>query len=258
MAQMNKTMTQIQKDILHLYEELEIYPKGQKIKCSNFSSCQRSLKNVDHKLFFSGWPYIGKHYAETTISGKKASVLVISMDLGGKGQPTSDFLLRQNEWSNAFLNKNNPHTGGTDSIIKFLVDGESPGKYVDQFALINAVKCSPETGDMKSVITNIMQNNCSHCLSAEIEVLKPNFIITQGYAKDMLKEVLQLNDSNCVETYTNENEERPIEIYVKKKITVVTMPHPARQKGLNWKSDDLPHYFIKALAKSKKIFHGKA
>lgn len=136
------------------------------------------------------WAYVGAQYGEARVSGRKARILVVSMDRSRlKNDPEHwTFLDVQKQFrSSAFArtqNGSNPHMRGTDCELECLLDTDtSPTDRCQQFALVNSVLCGrPAAGDdsTASVATPEMKINCRRQGERIIRALDPDIVIAQG------------------------------------------------------------------------------
>jgi len=246
----NSVITRIKR----LYKNLKIEPLPGNFNCDYYVECNRSLpKKLRKDIVAGNWPYIGVNYGKAKIAGKDCRILVVAMDQGGGGEAYGeDFETRQNEWYGAFFNRVNAHTGGTHLIVKHLVDNKNPEDFVAEFAHTNSVKCSPkkEMEQMKSESTAMMRKCCRNHLERELEIFKPDLIITEGRGpSDMLKDVLNLS---VADYQSRDNTTGKVcEVYEGQPI-VLAGPHPART--LKWKyGKSLPSWYRKAIDRVRKV-----
>jgi len=196
-------------------------------------------------MITGSWPYVGVHYGKALIQGKRVNILVVGMDAGGINDASTSFYKRQNEWRCAFEtaieNPVSPHPTGTSLLIRELVDQKQPARFARQFAFTNAVKCAP-IGNMTSRANRIMQAKCQHHLSKEIKALQPDLIITQGkYPEEMIQAIM-----NSYQIVSRSNR---YTIFRHSEILVLSVPHPARCRGLKWTKAVVPRYYRTAAAK---------
>jgi hypothetical protein len=170
------------------------------------------------------------------------------MDIGGHGEAHLwSFADAQREFRQAGETRRNPHMGGVALIMRHLVDDSDPRRIASQFALTNAVKCVEHTGTMSTKPSQLMIFECSHHLMAEIEVLKPDVIITQGsHPASTVSRLL-----GPAKTITFMDRGRATTVSRANNIILVTTPHPARQPGLKWSQGTLPDFFVAAVERAR-------
>lgn len=260
MRRVNSNINSAATAVERLYKDLKIEPLLGKFDCDHYEECRRSLKKQLGKDIIAGnWPYIGVDYGKAEIAGVRCRILLIAMDQGGIGEAEGlTFAERQGEWFEAFRSRVNAHTGGTSLIIRQLADDKSrhnPEPVLRAFAHTNSVKCSPkkERERMKSESTAIMRKCCRNHLERELEILKPDLIITEGKGPvGMLEDILGLSETNC-RSYEGREGIYSCKVYSGRPV-VLAVPHPARRKGLKWREGELPSYYLKAIDRVRKIF----
>ncbi len=248
MLHIDKRMTRLRHDVKKLYSELGIKPTKGSFRCNNFANCCRSLRiRKRQKVITGSWPYIGIDYGKAKVAGKKLRIIVIGMDAGGIDDVSRNFLHRQNEWRCAFENSiESPvsqHPTGTALMLKELVDDKRPNRFARQFVFINAVKCTPNNGEMTSGVKGSMCTACESILFREVHLLKPDIVITQGsYPREMIKKILKSNRKIF--------EKDGFLIYTSGNSIVLVAPHPTRH--IPWKQGLLPKQYGKAVDKVRK------
>ena len=260
MKKVNSNINPAAAAIKRLYKDLKIEPLLGKFDCDYYDECRKSLKKPLRKDIITGnWPYIGVDYGKAVIAGVRCRILVIAMDQGGFGEAEGlTFAERQSDWFEAFRSRVNAHTGGTSLIIQRLADNNSSDNtepVLSAFAHTNSVKCAPkkETEWMKSESTAIMRKCCRNHLERELEILKPDLIITEGNGPiTMLEDILELSEADC-RSYKDNESIYSCEVYSGQPV-VLAAPHPARKKGLKWREGELPPYYLKAIGRVRDIF----
>ena len=112
--------------------------------CEYFEACDRSVEPPISEGRRSDWAYVGCQYGEASVGGKPARVLFVAMDRPFKGgDHFLEYWRTQREWRDGARCRGNPHMGGVDAELEYLVeDGTSPDDRCRQFALVNAVSTS--------------------------------------------------------------------------------------------------------------------
>lgn len=256
MGRLNPNIDSVSTKIERLYKDLKIEPFSGKFDCKYYPECRKSLnRKLRRDIATGNWPFIGVDYGKAEIEGIRCRILVIGMDQGGVGEAHgTDFETRQEEWYWAFHNRDvNAHTGGTHLIIKCLVDHKDQQCFLRQFAHTNSVKCSPKKKEgerMKSETTPVMKKCCRNHLEQELEIFKPDLIITEGRVPtDMVKDILNLSEADYQSP--DKTTGKVCEVYEGQPI-VLAGPHPART--LKWRyGTSLPPYYAKAIDRVRAI-----
>jgi hypothetical protein len=243
------------KKIQELYERLGIEPAfgGASFHCPHYEECSKHCEIRD-KFHTGTWPYVGAEYGQAIIKGHRAKILFVAMERGGKFDPSEVPTLKhtQDDFRNTAEKRKNPHMGGVAAIMKHLVDeadplSSDPLSYCRQFALTNAVKCVEYTDRMDSGSTPTMIRKCRSHLTEEIDLLKPDLIITQGvHPRETVMKVLR--PQREVREFKDESGRKKARILVAGSRLLFTTPHPAaRLKGLKWKIGVLPGFLDDAV-----------
>jgi uracil-DNA glycosylase len=240
-----------------LYEFLGIVPAPVmgNFRCPSLSECSRQCRDRGERFNTGTWPYIGAEYGQAVIKSCRVRILFVAMERGGSHDPSYEpaFKDTQNSFRTAAEKRTNPHMGGVAAIMKHLVDEIEPLRYSQQFALTNAVKCVEYTESMNSLSTPEMIRNCKSHLRAEIEALNPDLVITQGtHPRHTVCQILEPLSS--VADFADEAGRTKATILAAGSRLILTTPHPARLKGLGWKSGGLPAFLNAAVQKARDEF----
>src|ERR1051326_6816173 len=230
-------VTAYRNSISELYLRNGITPCEQMedFSCAYRSKCSSKPPRPELVFHTGTWPYVGALYGNARVQGNPVRILFVAMERGGKFTPAEEktFADTQYDFRYSAEQSQNPHMGGVSQLMKALVDNEDKKKSSILFALTNAVKCVWGTNSMDSDSTDIMIQNCADHLQAEIAVLKPHLIITQGvHPTNTIRRLLPARTS--IADFTGDA--GTSSLFVCKNIVVLTTPHPARKKGWAWKS----------------------
>jgi hypothetical protein len=243
--------TEVRRAAQHLYGQLGVIPVVDTVEfgCAHLSKCRAHSERVGRAFHAGDWLYVGPEYGKAMVAGFPIKILFVAMDRGG-GPACTDFAQAQSECRDAAENPANPHMGGVALIMARLAEERDPGRRSLQFALTNAVKCVEGTGNMKSTdtTTSTMITNCGRHLRAELEVLQPHLIVTQG---DHPRRTVMALMGNRPAAARFDDGGSSCEVFLGDGCVVVTTPHPARHKGLRWKQGVLPNSFEQALSAAR-------
>ena len=163
---------------------------GREIGVSNFAcchlrSCRAAAREKNRELCLGAEAHVGSKY------GTPIRLVVVSLDTGGRPRAKGkDLAARRSEVQKVISSKTNPHMKGTLQILKQLYgvhEEKREGDILRRFAMINSAKCSGRDANMNTV-PNKLYNNCREHGRAELSVLDPQLIITQGaLARNMLE-----------------------------------------------------------------------
>ena len=247
----------------------------QAFHCSSACLCQASLRKRigDAPSISKGdWTYIGAEYGEAMICDRPSRVLFVSMERPKKRETDSEsFEKTQQSFRHSCRCRSNPHMGGTDTILKYLLDCGTPEeRRCQQFALSNSVRCSPINTGSSSRSTLKMLEECRRHTDKIIEALRPHIIITQGtnpYCS--VAHVLSLPPSP-LPLFANENDRvgpghrfandrvgrghRFAEVRRHRHMLVLRTAHPAHYPGFRWKRGELPAHLLKAIVDLRDRF----
>ena len=248
-------MTPTRIDIKNLQEDSGCGATGRAFHCSSACRCQASLRKRigDAPSISNGdWTYVGAQYGEAMIRDSPARILFVSMERPRSLETDSEpFEKTQQSFRNSCLKRRNPHMGGTDTILKHLLDYETPKeRRCQQFALTNSVRCSPIDIGSSSSSTSDMLKECRRHTEAIIRALRPDIIVTQGANpyQSVARALCLPQDS----LFANNNNRRGggrrfAEIRRNYDILVLRTAHPARYAGFRWKIGKLPAHLAKAI-----------
>lgn len=180
--------TEWQEKIYLLQNKLGIGAEEGAFCCEYFDDCNRSVEPALSEGRKGDWAYVGSHYGSASVGGKPARVLFVGMDRPGKGGGNSlEYFRTQTEWREGARYRGNPHMGGVDAELEYLVeDGTSPDDRCRQFALVNAVFCGPPAkrgpkGElMVSNVSETMKGRCRKQLQKMLLAFEPDIVIAQG------------------------------------------------------------------------------
>jgi uracil-DNA glycosylase family 4 len=172
------------------------------------------------------------------------------MERGGTYNPLDEprFYDTQRNFRCALLKRTNAHMGGVATILSRLVDDKAPEVHAHQYALTNAVKCVWSTGTMNSTSTPEMARNCASHLRAELDLLQPHLIVTQGgHPRHTLLGLLP----ELSEVAVFVGPRRKAQVFSSRRVVVLATPHPARCPGFRYKADVLPVFLEAAVARTR-------
>ncbi len=151
--------------------------------CCHLASCIAAAKDRD--LCLGAEAHIGEKY------GDPIRLVVISLDTGGSAgsEEGEDLSARRANVQGVTCNEANPHMKGTIQTLRHLYGyGQKPDcDLLQRFAMINSAKCSGKDNNASMVPDKLYKNCRDHGL-AELDILNPQLIVTQGAkARDLLK-----------------------------------------------------------------------
>lgn len=236
-------MTPWRKKVKDLQTQLGSGNSKDCFNCEDFPKCKESVdSNADIRQ--GDWTYVGHQYGKALIKGKKARVLFVSMERPWDGEEEyrwQDFKATQQGFREGAYTRSNPHMGGVDAELTYLLDKTtSPADRCQQFALTNAVRCVPYFPNSDAQSTPEMQKNCSNHTKEIIKVLKPDIIITQG--APTREAIYRLFCPSIIHNQRYSQEIVKVG-FVDKRVFLFT-PHPAfytyPDNSFKWKWKDLP------------------
>jgi hypothetical protein len=250
--------------IIELYARLGIEPTDDSsgFGCKYFKileaaapPAQRKECSRNRSLCCGTWPYVGLCYGVAMVSAEKRRILFVAMDRGSDCHETA-FEDTQQAFQRGAELRGNPHMGGVALIMAGLLDQGHTSGYARQFALTNAVKCVPaEQETMAANLDPIMIGNCANHLWSEIEIFRPNLIVTQGAHP---RDTLLGHYSNLKIVAEFRDGPRSAQLCRSDSLVLLITPHPARQKGLKWKrgalglgQGSIPDYLENALRRTR-------
>ncbi|MYD62770.1 MAG: hypothetical protein F4W91_17160 [Gemmatimonadetes bacterium] len=255
-------MTPWRKKVKDLQTQLGIGNSEDCFSCEHFPKCKESVdSNADIRQ--GDWTYVGRQYGKALINGNKARILFVSMERpwgGDEEDRWQNFEDTQKDFREGAYTRSNPHMGGVDAELAYLLDKTtSPADRCQQFALTNAVRCR-RSSNKKYKGTLVMEQKCESHTKEIIQVLKPDIIIAQGRGNPC-KSMRSLFSFDIVKEY------RSVEIGKDKdgRIFLLT-PHPAsytypdKYKGkdipsFGWNWNDLPTDSLeKAFKQAREIY----
>ena len=231
-------------------------------RCEHWESCYESISRKWNKdeVVKGEWTYVGRQYGEASVNGKKAKVLFVSMNRiwhKNRLKRGEDFEYTQKEFRCSALKRSNPHMGGVDVELKYLLDEETSCEdRCQQFALTNAVRCCLPSGSRYRA-TKKMEKNCAHHTKAIIQALEPDIIIAQGNPpRDSMCKLFDLGNKEKYHNGRPGRSSRSVEICQgkigDKKVLFLLTAHPARYPGFSWKKGHLPDELKKAFDLAKE------
>lgn len=185
----DRKRTEWQEKIFLLQNKLGIASEEGSFCCEFFEACDRSVEPRISEGRRSDWAYVGSQYGEAFVGGKPARVLFVAMDRPFKG---GDHFLKywpiQEQWRDGARLRSNPHMGGVDAELEYLVEGRTtPNDRCRQFALANAVFCGAPAKEgrknrkkMDSNVSETMKRNCRQHLRKMLLAFEPDIVIAQG------------------------------------------------------------------------------
>jgi hypothetical protein len=243
-----------------LYEKEGIVPSN--FKCTNSEKCK-----VDAGREICGrgaQAHVGSKY------GEDIRIIVLSLDTGGGG---ADNIQERTETIEGLkFSDANSHMKGTIEFLRAIFPGKSDSECLKFFSMTNSAKCS---GVTQNKLPAKVYENCSKVHKEEIEILRPQLIISQGndaYPSFLKPRPLLDEEYNLFWKYFNiENQDVKIGIrhtinkYIKKVnlsedniVPLIHGPHPSARDG-RWqvfKEITLPllSLYVKFLTKYNKPF----
>lgn len=173
-----------------LSHELKVAPTTG-FDCCDLGVCDGPVRRLSSGGRKGDWAYVGAHYGEAIVGGKKAKVLFVSKDRpykGGMPDWPFEFSQSKQDFRGNATPDGNPHMKGVYFEMKHLRgDGVDNENISLQFALVNAVLCGPvgakgKSGGylMASQSTGTMQNNCRKNTVRIIQTLNPDVVVVHG------------------------------------------------------------------------------
>ena len=165
-----------------------------------------------------------------------------------------EFEETQYQFRTACFKRSNPHMGGTDVELKYLLDPTPCEQRCRQFALTNSVRCRPSSPNMESQSTSTMIAKCQAHTKAIIEILTPDIIVTQG--KYPSEGIVEMFDSEIIFKSDNGSTRpyRKAEVRRSGDVLFLLTAHPACHPGLRWKSGCLPDYLCDAINEVRDLY----
>ena len=251
-------MTPLRINVKNLQTHLGIGASRGCFDCKHFKCCHASISN--QPILKGDWTYVGHQYGEALVGGKKAKILFVSMDRTGTGKKYEKFDQTQKEFRSAAYERTNPHMGGVDVELKYLLDNETSCEdRCQQFALTNSVRCRPRSNSAASQSTSEMKRNCASHTQAIIKALEPDIIIAQGaYPREGLHNLFSPNIVNTKNNIGRYKQYRSAEIgqaeIQGKKCLFLLTAHPAHYPGFSWKKGYLPYELKEIFAQAREIY----
>ena len=226
--------------------------------CEAFDkSCYPSLvkERGEVEVIKGDWTYVGQQYGQAMVAGKYAKILFVSME-----RPLSkpeEFEETQYQFRTACLERSNPHMGGTDVELEFLLDPTPPEQRCQQFALTNSVRCRPSSPNAESQSTSTMIAKCQAHTKSIIEILTPDIIVTQG--KYPSEGIVEMFDSKVVFESDNGLHSRSLrkaEVRRGGGVLFLLTAHPAIRphSGFRWRLGGLPDYLHDAINEVRDLY----
>ena len=245
-------MTPMRRAVRDRQVELGIGASAGCFHCEEFDeSCYPSIVEEigEVEVIKGDWTYVGHQYGQAMIAEKRAKILFVSME-----RPLSepeDFEETQYQFRTACLKRSNPHMGGTDVELKYLLDDSTPPKdRCQQFALTNSVRCRPSSNSSRSQSTSTMIAKCQAHTKAMVEVLTPDIIVTQG--KYPSEGIVGMFDSEVV--FKSDNGLRRAEARRGGGVLFLLTAHPANHPWFRWKLGSLPNYLRDAIKEVRDLY----
>ena len=148
--------------------------------CRHLDSCKAAAE--PRKLRNGSEAYIGDKY------GDPIRLVVVSLDTGGgaEDEKREDNPMRWKGIEELTFDGANRHMKGTIQTLQHLYGCKPESDLLPRFAMINSAKCSGKDND-KSMVPGKLYENCRDHGLAELGVLNPQLVVTQGAkAKDLL------------------------------------------------------------------------
>jgi uracil DNA glycosylase superfamily protein len=218
--------------------------------CEHKADCSRKPPKPGLAFHTGTWPYVGALYGDARVHGTPVRILFVAMERGGKFKPSEElrFPDAQYDFRYSAEEKQNAHMGGVSQLIDALVDNEDLKNSSTLFALTNHVKCVWFTDSQDSESTGTMISNCNEHLRAEIEVLQPHLVVTQGVPPaNTIRGLFPSLDS--VASFIGDA--GTSSVLVGKDFIVLVTPHPTRKKNWKWKTGVLPAFLHDAAERAR-------
>ena len=251
-------MTPLRINVKNLQTQLGIGASRGCFDCKHFKCCHASISN--QPILKGDWTYVGHQYGEALVGGKKAKILFVSMDRTGTGCGYEKFASAQKTFRSAAYERTNPHMGGVDVELEYLLDETTSREdRCQQFALTNAVRCRPRSCYADSKSTPIMEQNCESHTKAIIQELEPDIIIAQG--NNPRKSMCRLFSPMIVTRYRGQTsaEIGRGNIGSGADVLFLLTAHPAfyARRGFPWSEGDPPPEEIEqAIQQAREIYSG--
>ena len=149
--------------------------------CSHLESCKAAAE--PRSLCKGAEAHVGEKY------GDPIRIVFISLDTGGSEEEFGEALLKRRKTiQSVTYDCANPHMRGTIETLRHLYGWDiSESCLLKRFAMTNSAKCSGKDKSKKRLPDKLYENCREHGL-AELGVLDPELIVTQGGpARDLLK-----------------------------------------------------------------------
>lgn len=242
--------------------------------------CDRSVAGGLRSGRLGDWPYVGHRYGDACVGGKSARVLFVAMDRPFKGKEGEDSFLNfgdeQMWWRRGAFGRGNPHMGGVDVELMFLVGDDNDDETrrqqrCQEFALMNSVFCGPiaaRTGkgkpSMSSRSSHTMKENCLNHIRTLIHALEPDIVIAQGNGpRDGLRGLL-CDPVDVIGVWKNEKQGKGHRsaklvggrVEGGRPALFLMTGHPAYYPGFAWKRGKLPDELKRGLTRVRKEYAG--
>ena len=240
-------MTDMRCAVHGLERRLEI--GAQHFDCQYFHDCCKSLAQRGRREVVPGdWTYVGHQHGLAMINGRCAKVLFVAME-----RPLNEgetFELTQRGFRKACYERQNPHMGGADVVLKYLLDCSTTREdRCQQFALTNSVRCRPKASGAETRSTPTMAQHCRRHTQLIIDELKPDVIVTQG-SKFPRAQIMDLFEPDIVcrmDSGSQRKQKRWAEVRKGNGIIFLLTAHPARYPGFAPKKGHLPCHLRNAI-----------
>jgi len=255
----DNNMTHTRTAVCSLQMQLHIGADEQ-FDCQYFCACRKSKRRRCTEFSRGDWTYVGHQYGSAMVNGKCAKILFVAMERPQSSTEPETFKRTQYEFRESCLKRRNHHMGGTDVLLKALLDKTTKSKdRCQQFALTNSVRCRPVADNAKSSSTRTMMRNCQDHTRAIIEALEPNIIVTQGI-RFPREQIMNLFALDVPVLKTNNGRERQqrryAEVYQGKGVIFLLTAHPANHPKFLTSGEEecLPCYLRKATQKVIELY----
>ena len=218
--------------------------------CQFFDECCKSLeKRVRREDVVPGdWTYVGYQYGSAMINGRCAKVLFVAMERPLEKPET--FGCTQGAFRSSCFERSNAHMGGTDVVLKYLLDCPTTREdRCQQFTLTNSVRCRPRPKNARSGSTSTMAQRCQRHTESIVDELKPDIIVTQGskFSYQQIVNLFNLKDLPRTGNGGQRQQKRWVEVGKRNGIIFLLTAHPANYPGFAWKSGRLPCHLRNAI-----------
>ena len=227
--------------------------------CRFFDDCCKSLEpRVRREDVVPGdWTYVGYQYGSAAIKGRCAKVLFVAMERPLKLKEAKTFKATQGAFRTSCFVRKNPHMGGADVVLKYLLDCSTTREdRCQQFALTNSVRCRPKASGAETRSTPKMSQHCRRHTQSIIDELKPDIIVTQGrkFPREQIMDIFEPDIVCRTDSGSQRKQKRWAEVRKGNGIIFLLTAHPARYPGFKYKTGHLPCHLRNAIQEVRNLY----